>query len=180
MENLIKVCTLRKQLSNKTSGIEKLPGIYCWWFKKEEAQKLLVNLPLIPDELDKIQKRDIDGEEYWALYFGISKDMLGRAKWHITQKHTTSAVKYGTLSTLRNTIGSLLDKDMLSKSEEIVNRSMDDNCYWEWEYCQRFKKVELQELSSIDKCYPLNIQENKTVNKEVLKKLRYIRKLHKK
>ena len=105
--------------------------------------------------------------------------MLGRAKWHITQKHTTSAVKYGTLSTLRNTIGSLLDKDMLSKSEEIVNRSMDDNCYWEWEYHKNPKDVETAELSSNEKCYPLNIQENKTVSKKVRKEITALRKSHK-
>lgn len=179
MENLIKVRTLREQLSNQTSGIENLPGIYCWWFKEKAAQILLVNLPLTQDELAKIQKREINGEEYWALYFGISKDMLARAKWHIMQKHSPSAVKHGTLSTLRQTLSALCSA-VMSESEGTVNEFIDSNCYWEWEYCQRFKEVEFQELSSIVKCYPLNIQENKTVNKEVREKLTSLRKLHKK
>ena len=110
-------------------------------------------------KLDKIQKRDIDGEEYWALYFGISNDMLGRAKWHILQKHSKSAVKYGTLSTLRQSLSALLDIDM-SFSEEDVNMFMDNNCYWEWEYTDNAKEEEKNELHSDDKCYPLNIQEN--------------------
>ena len=177
MQYIIKVRILREQLSNKTSGIQKQSGIYCWWFKKDVALKLLANLPLNADEKAKIQKRDIDGEEYWALYFGISKDMLGRANWHVMQSHTESAVKNGTLSTLRNTIGALLNKDM-SKSQNIVNNTI-DTCYWEWEYNSDPKEVENNELTSTTKCYPLNIQENQTVSKEVLKALKKMRRLHK-
>ena len=180
MKNLINVKILRSQLQDRTSGIEKnRGGVYRWWFKEEAAQTLLAKLPLIPDELSKIQRREIDGEEYLALYFGISKDMLGRAKWHIVQKHTASAVKYGTVSTLRNTLGALLGKDM-SDSEKLVNDLMDENCYWEWEYDKEYKAQETNELSSTDKCYPLNIQENKTVSKEVLKTLSRLRSQYKK
>ena len=179
MENLDKVSELRKRLEDRTIGIEKKGGVYCWWFKREVAQTLLKELPLTQDELSKIQRREIEGEEYWALYFGISRDMLGRAKWHITKKHKPTAVKYGTVSTLRHTLGALLGKDM-SDSEKSVNDLMDENCYWEWEYDKEYKARETNELSSTDKCYPLNIQENKTVSKEVLKTLSRLRSLHKK
>lgn len=179
MKNLIAVRILREQLECKSSGIEKQPGVYRWWFKEKAAQTLLENLPLIQEELAKIQTRDIDGEEYWCLYFGISKDMLGRAKWHITQKHSLSAVKHGTLSTLRNTLGALLGEDM-SQSEGAVNEFIDSNCYWEWEYDESYKLRETDELSSTIKCYPLNIQENKTITKEVCKELSKLRKQHKK
>ena len=179
MQYIDKVSELRKRLENRTSGIEKEGGVYCWWFKREIAQTLLKELPLTQDELSKIQTREIDGEEYWALYFGISRDMLGRAKWHITKKHKPTAVKYGTVSTLRNTLGALCGIDM-SKSEKVVNDLMDENCYWEWEYDKEYKVRETNELSSKDKCYPLNIQENKTVSKEVLITLSRLRSLHKK
>ena len=180
MENLIKVSTLREQLSNRTSSIEPLRGgVYCWWFKREAAQTLLAKLPLTQEELAKIQEREIEGESYLALYFGISKDMLARAKWHTLQKHSPSAVKHGTLSTLRQTISALLGEDM-SKSERDVNKFIDDNCYWEWEYDEKYKQRETDELSSTTKCYPLNIQGNKTVNKEVRKKLSELREQHKK
>ena len=105
MQYLDKVSELRKRLENRTNSIKKDGGVYCWWFKREVAQTLLNELPLTQDELSKIQRREIEGEEYWALYFGISRDMLGRAKWHITKKHKPTAVKYGTVSTLRNTLG---------------------------------------------------------------------------
>ena len=179
MEYLDKVSELRKRLENRTSGIEKEGGVYCWWFKREIAQTLLKELPLTQDEFSKIQRREIESEEYWALYFGISRDMLGRAKWHITKKHKPTAVKYGTVSTLRNTLGALLGKDM-SDSEKSVNDLMDENCYWEWEYDKEYKVRETNELSSKDKCYPLNIQENKTISKEVLITLSRLRSLHKK
>lgn len=182
MENLIEVSLLRKQLSNRTSGIgSKCGGVYCWWFKRKVAEVLLEKLPLTPEELAKIQEREIkgEGESYLALYFGISKNMLARAKWHILQKHSPSAVMHGTLSTLRQTLSALLGEEM-SKSQDTVNEFIDINCYWEWEYDERYKQRETYELSSTTKCYPLNIQENQTVNKEVCKKLSELRKQHKK
>ena len=138
-------------------------------------------LDLNESEINRIQKRDIEGEEYWALYLGISNDMLGRAKWHILQKHSVSAVKHGTLSTLRQSLSALLDIDM-SCSEEVVNMFIDNNCYWEWEYTDKdnAKKEETNALRSDDKCYPLNIQENHTVRKDIIKNLKRIRKEHKK
>ena len=181
MKNLSKVSLLRVQLMNGESGICNREGIYCWWFKKNSAEIILSKLGLDESEIDKIQKRDIEGEEYWALYLGISNDMLGRAKWHILQKHSVSAVKHGTLSTLRQSLSALLDIDM-SCSEEVVNMFMDNNCYWEWEYTDKdnAKKEETNALRSNDKCYPLNIQENLTVGKDIINKLKRIRKEHKK
>ena len=181
MNNLNKVSLLRVQLINGESGICNCQGIYCWWFKKDSAKIILSKLDLNESEIDRIQKREIEGKEYWALYFVISNDMLGRAKWHILQKHSVSAVKHGTLSTLRQSLSALLDKDM-SCSEEVVNKFMDNNCYWEWEYTDKdnAKNEETNALHSEDKCYPLNIQENRTVGKDIIKKLKRIRKEHKK
>ena len=76
--------------------------------------------------------------------------------------------KYGTLSTLRQSLSALLGMDMIY-SQDKVNALMDDNCYWEWEYCTDSKLREKSELNSESKCYPINIQENCTVRKEVIK-----------
>lgn len=122
MKNLSKVSLLRVQLMNGESTISNREGIYCWWFKKNSAEIILSKLGLDESEIDIIQKRDIEGEEYWALYFGISNDMLGRTKWHILQKHSVSAVKHGTLSTLRQSLSALLDIDMsFSEEDKHVN-----------------------------------------------------------
>lgn len=175
MKNLDKVSELRGKLSDKTSGIAKRNGIYCWWFEKGAATELIRQLGLSCSEIARIRKRDIEGNEYWALYFGISKDMLNRAKWHILQKHTVSAVKHGTLSTLRQTLGSLLECKM-SEAGDAVNEFIDKNCYWEWEYNDNPEAVEREELSKGDVCYPLNIKDNKTVRKEVVNTLKKLRK----
>ena len=122
MKNFSKVSLLRDQLMNGESVISNREGIYCWWFKKNSAEIILRKLGLDESEINRIQKRDIEGEEYWALYFGISNDMLGRAKWHILQKHSVSAVKHGTLSTLRQSLSALLDIDMsFSEEDKHVN-----------------------------------------------------------
>ena len=175
MRNLSKVVILREQLLCRSSGISNMPGVYCWWFKRTVAESFVKKLSLNLCEISKIRSRVIEGEEYWALYFGISSDMLSRAKWHILQKHAVSAVKHGTLSTLRQTLSALLDRDMICSQEE-VNELMDDNCYWEWEYCENPKQRERQELNSKLKCYPMNIQENRTISKEVITKLKKMRK----
>ena len=179
MKYLDKVSDLRVKLNDKTSGLTKSPGVYRWWFKESCVKDILSNLHLTTDEINKIQKDVINGETYYALYFGISKDMLGRAKWHILQKHTSSNVKHGALSTLRRTLSALLKIDML-KAEACVNQFMDNNCYWEWEYDSNPKSREIAELSSKVVCYPLNIQENKTISKEVIKELKALRKMYKK
>ena len=179
MKNLTKVSVLREQLFNKTSRIERKSGIYCWWLKEEAAKILLEKLHLTQGEFDKIQKRELEGENYWALYFGISKDMLARAMWHITQRHSASAVKHGVLSTLRQTFSALLGVDM-SVSESKVDDFMNDNCYWEWEYNGNPIERQMEELVAQGCCYPLNIQENKTVSKVIRKELIKLRKQYKK
>lgn len=174
MENLDKVVELREKLHTKNYNIQHKGGVYCWWFKKEAAERLISVLSLSEDEKTRIQRRTIDDHEYWALYFGISSDMLERAKWHIIQHHSESTVKYGTLSTLRKTISALLGVH-ISKSEDKVNGFLDKYCYWEWEYDDNYKQRETNELSSRNRCYPLNIQENKTIRKNVIDKLKSLR-----
>lgn len=178
MKNIVKVSVLRELLIQKQSGIENRKGVYCWWFSSDAAKDLLSQLGLTQSDISRIQVRLMeDGKEYWALYFGISKDMLSRAKWHILQRHTVSAVKYGTLSTLRQTISALLNTPM-SVSEDAVNAFIDSNCYWEWEYDDNPEDREHRALSS-PVCYPLNIKDNKTINKYVISLLKRLRRLHK-
>ena len=116
MKFLEKVSNLRNNLNK----IPKTSGVYRWWFKNDAAQTLLKSLPLTPDEISKIQKMPIEGEEYWALYFGIGGDLRKRIRNHIKGNYKGS--------TLRQTIMALT-----GWSEGDINTFMDDNCYWEWE-----------------------------------------------
>lgn len=180
MSNIESVKKLRTLIAQKKNPVCKCPGVYCWWFQKDAAIKLLKAFPKL--DLNKLRSRQIDGETYLALYFGISKNLKERIEWHISQQHTPSAVKSGYLSTLRQTLSAVLDIDM-SISEQPVNRLMDDNCHWEWECTDSendAKEREKAELTQSKFCYPLNIQGNKTISKECLKTLKDLRKKYNK
>ena len=180
MKNIQSVKELRVEIAQKGNPVCKSPGVYCWWFKKDAALELLKVFPDL--DINKLRSREIEGEEYLALYFGISKDIKQRAKWHICQHHITSSVRLGFLSTLRQTLSALLKTDM-SKSENVVNKFMDENCYWEWDYTTTLleaKEIEESELTLTEFCYPLNIQGNKTVSEQCMKLLKEKRKMYNK
>lgn len=165
--------------ANKCDSVTTQSGYYLWWFNKIAAIKLLGPLDVVDAEINKIPCTKIEENEYWCLYFGISKNLSMRAKWHIMQKHRESTVKHGALSTLRQSLSALLKKEM-SQSENCINKFMDENCYWEWHQASNPEEKEKQELSSKKKSYPLNIKGNKTVCKETRNKLRRCRKEYKK
>lgn len=169
------VSHIRSKISNKSFNVSNTPGWYIWWFDENGMKEILQ--PVI-NELDttKIARKKIDGKDYYALYFGISKDLKGRIKWHIAQKHTDSQVKNGTISTLRHTIGSLLGLPM-RKSEKAVNDFMDAHCVLEYYNCDTLEEAKAKETDALTKgYYPLNIQGNKAVPKDVLSQIRSSRK----
>lgn len=160
-----KVSNLRNE---KFMSVEKgQSGFYRWWFKEDAAFVLIEKMQKWLPDKNKFLLRDIDRKTYVALYFGISKDMRGRIKWHACQKHTPSTVSNGFLSTLRQTLSALLEKHM-SVSYDIVNKFIDENCIWEWDYSDNPHKVELEELSQEHYYYPLNVKDNKTICKEAI------------
>lgn len=161
-------------------------GYYRWWFKASAAQMLLQQTELPEIDFDKLNKRidESNNEIYYALYVGISKNMLDRIRWHVEQKHTNANAKNGTLSTLRQTLSALLGIDM-TKSEQDINNFIDDNCIWEWEYSKDIscaQKWEKAELSNKNYWYPLNINENKSLlaDKRFIQKLKELRKKYRK
>ena len=125
--------------------------------------------------------KEIDGREYIAIYFGISKDLNGRIKWHICQNHTAGSVRSGFLSTLRQSLSALLNNDM-SKSQHLVNNFIDDNCYLEYENTLTHKDAENIEKTELSQeyYYPLNIAGAKSTPQYVKDNLKKLRKTHKK
>lgn len=91
--NRISVKQLRRQFENKKCEIPQDPGVYRWWFPEQTALNLLKSLNGVNN--NSVMKENIDGKECWCLYFGISKDLKQRIKWHVTQHHTDSSVKSG-------------------------------------------------------------------------------------
>ena len=173
-----RVVDLRSRLQKAETVCDAKPGWYRWWCKKEAASQIL--RPLEPD-MSKLLHENIDGKDCVAIYFGISKDLNGRIKWHICQNHTAGSIRSGFLSTLRQSLSALLDSDM-SKSQQLVNNFIDDNCYLEYENTLTPKdaeNIEKAELSQ-DYYYPLNISGAKSTPKHIKDNLKTLRKTHKK
>lgn len=144
--------------------IENLPTspvVYRWWFPEENLQ--LVSNPFV--DINNLEKTTIGSKVFYALYVGIGVNCRQRFNWHIHQKHTSSSVRSGILSTLRQTLSALLGKEM-TESEEDVCRIL-ENCYLEWEIFPAYtkEKLEKEETRLIKKgYYPLNIQKNRLVD----------------
>ena len=158
--------------------IPKEPGVYRWWFPRDLAEKLLE--PLAGVDTTQISKKEIvDGEEYWCLYFGIAKDLRQRIRWHACQKHSPSAVKHGLPSTLRQSISALLGLDQTMSADKVSD--VLEKCYWDWYPTATKGDAEDIEKEQLTKVYfPINIQGNKKVGSAVIKRLKELRKKHKK
>ena len=184
------VCEIRSSKEN----IGKDVGIYCWWFKDDCVEILLKR---ISKELDwkrladeSLQHKIFSNVKHTALYVGIAagkkKGIFERFKWHIEQKHTISNVTKGYLSTLRRTLSALMNFKLLKSSIEInlnaqekLNAFIDENCVLEWNYYPKKSKKHLEVIEDDiinSGYYPLNIQSNKQVSKELRKKLSDMRK----
>lgn len=152
------------------------PGVYRWWFTEDDAKKLLV--PFNGSiTLNNLQSMTMNGKLFYAMYVGVSPtSLLGRYNWHISQKHTISAVNSGFLSTLRRSISALLQKDCTESEKQVTDMLM--RCIFEWDVTPNFKQVESTELQT--NLYPLNVQENKVMSANDLKILKGLRQKHKK
>lgn len=175
-----KVINLRNNLQSRTAVCSPTPGWYRWWCDKEAAAGILGQLGIEMTD-SHLKSKEFDGKDYIAIYFGISKNLNDRIKWHICQVHTECSVRSGFLSTLRQTLSALLNSDM-NKSQQLVNKFMDDNCILEYDNVSTLEEVEnieKHELSHADYYYPLNISGAKSIPKEIKNKLTTLRKTYK-
>lgn len=70
----------------------------------------------------------------------------------------------------------------MSKSQQLVNKFMDDNCILEYDNVSTLEEaenIEKQELSHVDYYYPLNNSGAKLTPKQIKNKLKSLRKLYK-
>ena len=105
-------------------NIPSKAGWYRWWAKNTEVKRLLNDhyKYLFPLLQTCKEKSELNG--YFLIYTGIAfKESVGaRLNWHINQKHTSANVKHRTLSTLRQSISSLLFGNQGKNSEEETNK----------------------------------------------------------
>ena len=75
LKNLEKVSVLKQQIQQKKCVVPKSPGVYRWWFNEGDARLLMKPFGNAIC-WDKINMRGIEGNQYYALYVGISMDLL--------------------------------------------------------------------------------------------------------
>ena len=171
MQNIILVAELRQQMASRQSAVEKRPGVYRWWFPKDNAEELLShfkNRVLLKDV--KLQERKIKGKQYVALYFGISSDMRRRIRWHIRGPFTNS--------TLRRTLRAILAPNTNDDAAASIVNQWLDSCYWGWDYtdtAEIAEQLETEKLAQQKFAYPLNISKNETMPTAWIAELKNLR-----
>lgn len=156
-------------------AVSKLPpttgGGYRWWFTSKDAAALLKPFNKAV-QLQDLMKCSIKGLKYYAMYVGTTSDLMERCEWHL-KDHNPASIRSKTLSNLRHTIGALL-----GLKRAFSQRAVSDilsHCYFEWIPLAEYKEWEKNELRSTAYSYPLNIQNNKTVSKQVIQRLKELR-----
>jgi hypothetical protein len=90
--------------------------------------------------LDSKYSKEIDGIKYDLVYLGtagvrnnssgINKgDLFGRLKWHLNENKSKSALKSGTMSTFRRTIGALIGNDLIENNTQEIIDEFFRNCF---------------------------------------------------
>ena len=176
---MLKASTLR----NKTElqKIPAAPGYYKWWCEKAELDVILNALDVKPVDVQQaIERKD----NLYCVYVGIAakESVRARLNWHVNDKHTASRVKNGTLSTLRQSIASILANNQFDKE---ATDSFIDKLHVEW-FCidSPIKSAEAKaKLHSVernllfDRLRILNIKDNLHPLAEPIKfKLKLLRK----
>lgn len=141
------------------------PGYYKWWAQKGELQAIL----------DKLDISFCDVEEYleerngwYCIYVGVAikESVQARLNWHVNQTHNPTNVQYGTLSTFRQTISSVVGSNMLDTQSTndfidklVVAYYACDFAIKSQEAKEHIRNIE-KELLNSNTLYLLNIQDN--------------------
>lgn len=160
---MIKAEDLRNKENLK--NIAEKPGYYKWWAERRELDVILRELQVgFSDISSALEEKD----GLFCIYVGIAAEESVRARlnWHVNDSHTESRVRNGTLSTLRQSIASIVAHNQYDKS---ATDAFIDRLYVEWFYSENAIKSEAAktELHDIEQTLLaehfriLNIQENK-------------------
>lgn len=175
-------------LRNKASLISLIPndkpGYYKWWAKENDLDILLTQLNV--DFSEKVyMEKNTSGLYCICVGIAAKESIQQRLDWHINDTHTTSRVQNGTLSTLRQSISSVIVGNQYDKN---ATNEFIDRLSVEWfTIDEAIKKPEaIETLHSIEKniiaehLYLLNIQNNKNPRSTQIKKdLKRLRKASK-
>ena len=130
-----------------TSNLPKSSGVYFWYVNQKGADLLGID----------ISECHVKGG-YYLVYIGLAKSIHQRLDWHCFDKHSSSTIKSGFLSTLRQTLSALLVGNMVD-AEEIVNNFMSN--YMMVEYETRLDYIDYEKNLILQHNLPLNLKNNK-------------------
>lgn len=159
--------------------ISSQPGYYKWWVSKTELHFILktINVPFSEIE-NALETKD----DFFCVYVGIAKKSLRqRLNWHVNDPHTAQRVESGRLSTLRQTIASLVSHNQYDKvsTDVFIDRMLIEYFYIDCQIKLDVVKTELHKIeTSLMSEYLriLNIQDNhhslSKLSKNKLKQLR--------
>ena len=176
---MIHASVLRKK--EQLNKISSKPGYYKWWVSKKELDLLLNVLGVSFEEIkDVLEAKD----DLFCVYVGIAakESVRQRLNWHVNDPHTASRVRNGTLSTLRQTISSIVAHNQYDKA---ATDSFIDSMFVEWFYIDapiksEKAKTELHITESklmADYLRILNIQDNHhPLSKSITTALKKLRK----
>ena len=167
---------IQAKMLRNISELNKIPndrsGWYRWWAKETEIQALLDSRFLTQNYFDALIAYLPKGtggiKDYRCIYIGVAvkESIRARLNWHVNQHHAESAVMNGTLSTLRQTLSSLIAGDQ--RNESATNDFIDKLVveYFPVEYLikspEAKKYLENNEEKEISECVLiLNIKSNK-------------------
>lgn len=174
-----------KQLRTKGAlqQVPNKPGYYKWWANQDDFKTIIDKLDVQYGTIEPYLDKSAD-DALICIYIGIAakESLRKRLDWHINDPHTESRVKNGTLSTLRQSISSVIKGNQFDKdaTNDFMNR-----LYIEWFEIDAPIKSEKakMELHTVE-CtamknylYVLNIQDNKhKAAKPIKTQLKLIRK----
>jgi hypothetical protein len=160
---MIRASEFRKKEALLT--VDDKPGYYKWWAKRPELDILLNGLDVSFGEVEQALEQK---EGMFCIYVGIAvkESVRDRLNWHVNDPHTATQVKYGTLSTFRQSLSSIIAHDQYDKAS---TDAFIDKLYAEWFYSghpvkSEEAKVELHDIERnmlSEHLRLLNIQENK-------------------
>lgn len=174
---MIKASSLRNQ--EELKKISSNPGYYKWWVSRTELDFILAALEV---SFSRIEKALEVKDGYFCVYVGIAKKSVReRLNWHINDPHTEARVENGTLSTLRQTIASIVSHNQYDKvsTDSFIDKMFVEYFYIDSPIKSETAKKELQTIETnlmAEYLRILNIQDNHHPLSDFLKhKLKHLR-----
>lgn len=166
-----------KELRNK-ENLNKIPknqpGFYKWWCPKDALESLLsskhLNNQYMNTLITSMTKKKINNKDYYYIYVGVAirESIKERLNWHVNQHHTITSVKSGFLSTLRQTISSLVAHDQYNEdaTNTLIDKLVIEYYPFDLPIKSEIAKTTLEEIEKNEinsNVLPLNLKDNKNI-----------------